>query len=191
MFPKKFGPVIPVALIAVLMLALPWLGGALTDRDHYGLATAGPVPDVAELSRDSMERSNVSATFVFFGYQGCTASCPAQVVNMRKLENRLDRADVRFLYITLAPDDVTASDLREWMQSLGPAFISYHPEDAGHARRLIQSFGGFSDRYNDSMARFAHSADLYLVTRNRRVLRYPGVALDLARVQQDLVAVTE
>ncbi|MEQ6884173.1 SCO family protein [Salicola sp. Rm-C-2C1-2] len=173
------------------MLALPWLAGALTQRDHYGVGTAGPVPDLPQLSRDRMEQQSIAATFVFFGYQGCTASCPAQLVNMRKLANQLDRDDVRFLYITLAPADVTASDLRQWLHTLGPAFVGHHPEDADHARRLIQSFGGFSDRYNESMARFSHSADLYLVARNRQMLRYSGVALDLARVQQDLVAVTD
>ena len=183
---KLFTPLLPVILIAGIRLALPWAAEALTERDHYGLASAGAVPDIPALDPDAMRADDVEATFVFFGFHGCTASCPAQLLNMRRLAEGTERDDVRFLYISLAPSEMAASDVAGWLHSLGPAFRGYRPDDAAHARRLVQSFGGFSDHYGETPGAFDHSADLYLVTRDHRVMRYPGTALDLARVRQDL-----
>ena len=183
---KSLASLLPMFAIAGIMLVLPWVAGALTERDHYGLVPSGSVPDVPELNQMRMNQNGVAAAFVFFGFHGCTASCPAQLVNMRRLAERLDRDDVRFLYVSLAPSEMTASDLSDWLQSLGPAFRGYLPDDAAHARRLVQSLGGFSDHYGETAGVYDHSADLYLVTPDRRMLRYAGTALDLARVQQDL-----
>lgn len=180
-----------VTLIAALMLALPWAGAALSARDHYGLTAQGDIPELEPLAPERMRRQGVEASFVFFGFQGCTASCPAQIVNMRRLASRLERQDVRFLYISLDPDSVEETELDQWMRTLGPGFRAFRPADARAAGQLIQSFGGFSGHASASAANFEHSADLYLVTRAGRMLRYPGTALDLERVEQDLAALTD
>ena len=187
----KLKLVLSVTLIAALMLALPWAAAALSVRDHYGLTVQVDRPGLDPLTPDNMRGQGIEAYFVFFGFQGCTASCPAQIVNMRRLASRLERQDVRFLYISLDPDSVEETELDQWMRALGPGFRAFRPADARAAGQLIQSFGGFSGHARASAANFEHSADLYLVTRAGRMLRYPGTALDLERVEQDLAALTD
>lgn len=185
----KLPLILSVTLIAALMLALPWAAGALSTRDHYGLTTQVEPPELAPLAPERMRRQGVVATFVFFGFEGCTASCPAQIVNMRRLASRLERQDVRFLYVSLDPASVEEAELNQWMHRLGPGFRAFRPDDAQAAGQLIQSFGGFASQASASAGTFEHSADLYLVTQAGRMLRYTGTALDLERVEEDLAAI--
>ncbi len=168
------------------MLALPWAAAALSGRDHYGIEVAGPLPSIPLLQRESMRARGVAATFVFFGFHDCTASCPAQLVNMRRLSDHIQRDDVRFLYISLAPSRIDPVKLERWMQHLGTGFRAFRPADAARARQLLLSMGGFSSPRAKGLLRFEHSSDLYLVSRDHRVLRYAGTALDLDRIGQDL-----
>lgn len=188
----KLPLILSVTLIIALMLALPWVGALLSVRDHYGVSIQVDRPEPAQLAPARMREQGIAATFVFFGYQGCTASCPAQIVNMRRLASRLERPDVRFLYISLDPARVNETELDQWMRTLGPGFRAFKPDGARAARQLIQSFGGFSSQTDRTTTKtFQHSADLYLWTRAGRMLRYPGTALDLDRIEQDLAALTD
>lgn len=184
----------PVSLCLLMLLALglfpalPWLFAATSQGGFYGVPAQTDVPALMRNGRDLLGDHERSASIVFFGYRGCSDACPLQLVNIMELQQRLSTEDVQFVFVTLAPERVSAGELDGWVDSMGENVEGFRPESPGKAQNLIRGFGGRSVNNGRLDEReFTHTANLHVVTPDgiRRLL-YTTVALDLDRVEQDL-----
>jgi len=181
---------LPLLLGIGLLLGLPWLFALTHGSGFYGLEVNRPAPELTTASGNLLEGDH-RASMVFLGYGGCSASCPAQLVNMRRLRDRLAEQGIRFVFVTLAPERVSRRELDRWMSSWGSDFTAFRPESATEAQALARDFGGVSENSSASdQQSFNHTANLHLVTSDgRRRLVYPSPALDLDRVVRDLESI--
>lgn len=178
-----------VMLLALgLFLALPWLFAATSQSGFYGVPVRAEAPELIHNGRDLLVDHDSPASIVFFGYKGCADACPRQLVNTMKLQKRMAGHDLRFLFVSLAPERVSAQELDRWLESMGDGFMGFRPDSAREARDLVRAFGGRSTNSGaERQRRFSHTANLHVVTPDGvRRLIYTGVALDLDRVEQDL-----
>lgn len=178
---------LPLLMGLGLLVSLPWLFALTQNSAFYGIEVNRAAPELTTPSGNLLVGDH-QASLVFLGYSGCSAACPAQFVNMQRLNDRLEGRGIRFVFVTLAPERVTKGELETWMASLGPDFTAFSPESASEAQALARGFGGVSQ---NSIAvdkpAFNHTAKLHLVTSDGiRRLVYPSPALELDRVLQDL-----
>jgi len=73
-------------------------------------------------------------SLMFFGYLGCPDVCPTSLYAMRRMRERLVKADdegTQFIFISLDPISGGSAELRDFLATHGPAFIGLHgPETA-------------------------------------------------------------
>ena len=181
---------LPLLLALGLLLGLPWVFAITTGSGFYGLEVNRSAPRLETASGNLLE-DDQRASNVFLGYRGCAAACPAQLMNMQRLRERLEGQGIRFVFVTLAPGRISGQELADWMDSWGPDFTAFRPESARRAQALARAFGGVSgnSRVSDQQA-FNHTANLHVVTPDGiRRLVYSTPALDLDRVVQDLESI--
>ena len=171
-------------LVAVLFSLLPFLQSILSDSLYYGLKRELDVTAFSELRSDK-----APVAVVFFGYLQCGTVCPLQFMNLKRLHDRLEGESVRFIFITLDPERDDEEKLNKAMASFGQNFIALRPDTRQEAQHLAQIFSdGAAMRPVEGGYEIDHSGFLYVVTGNKKLeLIYTSPALDLDRVEQDLV----
>lgn len=175
-------------LALALFLTLPWLFSATSQDGFYGVPIRVSAPALMKNGQDLLKAHDGPASVVFFGYRGCSDACPLQVVNIIKLQQRMSDRDLRFIFVTLAPERVSAGELDRWTDSMGDNVQGFRPQSPTEAQKLMRAFGGYSANQGHRQEQeFTHTANLHVVTPDgiRRLL-YTTVALDLDKVAQDL-----
>lgn len=167
----------------LLAAALPVMPSLLNDGDFYGMAIDEPGVRV-----DDYQPPGDGLAVVFFGYRQCGTVCPVQLVNLIELSERLEGADVEFLFVTLDPENDTPEALQQTIEGLGEAFRSHRPETQLAAQKLASAYNDFAVKQSDAADNpIAHSARLHVVTSDfRRKLVYTTPDLNLELVEQDL-----
>ncbi|SEG67557.1 SCO family protein [Marinobacterium lutimaris] len=171
-------------LTFLLGLALPFLP-AWTDRDdYYGIAVDNPVPPL-ELADSQIDNG---LRVLFFGYRNCGTVCPAQIVNLVQLQQRLRGHPVEFVFITLDPERDSEEVLQRAASVFGPSFKVVRPESTLLAQNLALAYGDTAARVQSATGyEFDHTANLYVVTTGwRKRLIYTQPVLDLDRMESDL-----
>jgi len=183
--PKSVLPQTLAILVAALGLlaAMPHLHAALSSGGFYGLRTDLAVPPLAGAAAP-----DAGLNVVFFGYRHCDSVCPAQLGNLKRLQQRMTNEPVRFVFVTLDPDRDRQGDLEQLIARLGPQFAAVRPQTTREAQALALAYGGSAhatSRNEDYDIR--HAGHLYVVNGDtRKQLTYTSRNLDLDRVYQDL-----
>jgi len=180
---RKTTSILLFATAFLLALALPVMPSLLNNSGFYGMAIDEPGE-----SLKGYQPPQDGLVVIFFGYRQCGTVCPAQLVNLLDLSQRLDDAKVEFLFVTLDPENDTAQDLQQTMASLGEAFRSYRPETHQSAQKLASAYNDFAVKQGGAPSDYiAHSANLHVVTSDfRRRLVYATPDLKLGLVEQDI-----
>ncbi|WP_169727268.1 SCO family protein [Aliagarivorans marinus] len=121
--------------------------------------------------------------FAFFGYQGCSQSCPRQLLNLLALAQQPSLADSTFVYVDLAPNPHANASTA----SLEDNAVHYQQvTDIAQTRRLSAQLPGFiSTGYQQQVV--DHSAYIYLIDPQGVVRRvYGQLTLNLEQVINDL-----
>ena len=180
---KKHTAILLFVSAFVLVAALPVMPSLLNNDGFYGMAMNEPGTAVT-----GYQPPDNGLSIIFFGYRQCGTVCPVQLVNLMELSQRLEKAEVEFLFVTLDPENDTPEALQQTMTGLGAAFRFYRPETHQDAQKLASAYNDFAvkngNRPNDPIA---HSARLHVVTADyRRRLVYSTPDLNLELVEQDL-----
>lgn len=167
----------------LLAIALPVMPSLIKHTDYYGMTIDEPAERVS-----GYQPPPNGLAIIFFGYRQCGTVCPVQLVNLIELSQRLQDAEVEFLFVTLDPENDTPEALQQTTESLGEAFRSFRPATHQSAQKLASAYNDFAVKQgsalNDSIA---HSARLHVVTPDfRRRLVYTTPDLNLELVEQDI-----
>ncbi|WP_088558772.1 SCO family protein [Marinobacter sp. es.042] len=180
---KKYTAILLFVSAFVVAAALPVMPSLLNNDGFYGMAINEPGAAVGDY-RPPEE----GLAIIFFGYQQCGTVCPVQLVNLMELSQRLEGADIEFLFVTLDPENDTPELLQQTTRSLGKAFRAYRPKNHRAAQKLASAYNDFAVKQGSTADDLiAHSANLHVVTRDfRRRLVYTTPDLNLELVEQDL-----
>lgn len=176
-------PILLFTAALLLILALPVMPSLLKSNDFYGMAIDEPGQPIS-----GYQPPQDGLAVIFFGYRQCGTVCPVQLVNLLELSERLQQADVEFLFVTLDPENDTQEALQQTMEALGASFRAYRPETYRAAQKLASAYNDFAVKNgNRPYELIAHSARLHVVTPDfRRRLVYTTPDLNLELVEQDL-----
>lgn len=187
----KPAPVVLLLTAFVLAAALPFAQGLLNEMggesEFYGYKTNVAVPPLtgADVPDDGL---NV----VFFGYRSCGTVCPLQLLNLKALHDQWSGSQVRFVFVTLDPENDSQEELNAVMAALGQNFRAVRPASFRQAQALADQYGDFAAREPGESQEINHGARLYVVTAdNQRQLLYASPELDLQKVNADLALLME
>lgn len=183
--PKSVLPQTLAILVAAvgLLAAMPRLHAALSSEGFYGLRTDLAVPPLAGAT---VPDSGLNV--VFFGYRHCGSVCPAQLGNLKGLQQRMTDEPVRFVFVTLDPDRDSQAELDQLVAGLGRQFAAVRPDTPREAQALALAYGGSAYATGRGADYdISHAGHLYVVNGDtRKQLTYTSQNLDLDRVHQDL-----
>jgi protein SCO1/2 len=146
------------------------------------IAADGHVVDVGTLDR--------RYKLVFFGFTQCAAVCPMTLVKVRSILSRVGpRSDtIAPLFVSLDPEHDQPAILKTYIEAIDPRIIGI-TGDSERIGRLAQDYGAVVNRHPGATGplAFDHSARLYLVGPDNRMLNYyemdesaPSIASDIA-----------
>lgn len=180
-------------LLAVLLV----LGRGLRRSPSTAITgswTRSPLRDLALIDQEgkplSSERLRGHATLVNFMFASCGSICPAQARALAQVRQALPagvRAEVRFLSVSIDPENDTPAVLKGFAEANGAVlegwwFASAPPDDTS---ALLQRLVGPDPRAVPG----AHPTDLYLVDRSGRLVqRYHGTPPDRDRLVREIQA---
>jgi protein SCO1/2 len=111
----------------------------------------------------------------YFGYTDCPDICPATMVDWRNARRALgDRADhVRFLMVTVDPENDTPEALAEYLGNFDPTFVGLSGTEA-ELRRAWDAFGVKVQKVDlpesATAHSISHSASVFVVNRDEELV---------------------
>jgi protein SCO1/2 len=167
----------PLALQAGTWLpeARPIAGLELTGSDARAL---GP------------EQLRGHPTLLFLGYTSCPDVCPTTLATVRTALQGEPMPGLAVLFVTVDPDRDTPEVLRGYLSAFGPAF---HGAAMAPASRelLLRSLGAVAVRGDGTPYRVDHSATLYLLDRQARLVAVFTPPLAAGPLGTDLRAIAQ
>ena len=182
---KRYIVVGLAASLFLLFAALPALQSALKNHNFYGHMNRYSVPEIPGAPVPAG-----GFNIVFFGFGQCARVCPAQMVNLIKLQEYVDPDKVHFVYVALDADRQDQEQLSNMFKDWGPSFRAVVPDSVSASQQLAFEYGGFAferrNRAPDS-ERFEHDGRLYVTSEANRVeLSYLSTDLEIDRIVDDL-----
>ncbi|MET0292977.1 MAG: SCO family protein [Steroidobacteraceae bacterium] len=191
-----------ILFIAVLALAAA-LTGALVARQLARptvTMTAGtwfpearPVRDFSLIDQDGaafdLSKLQGSPSLLFFGFTHCPDVCPTTLALLAQLDRNPPVPDLRTVLVTVDPQRDDAASLKRYVGAFSPRMIGLTGDDA-QLDLLMTQLGaarvrqpGVGDDYLVD-----HSATVYLLDRNARLVAVFTPPLTLPALRADLAA---
>jgi protein SCO1/2 len=127
---------------------------------------------------------------VFFGFTQCAAVCPMTLVKVRSILSSVGprSGTIAPLFVSLDPEHDQPAILKTYIEAIDPRIIGI-TGDSERIGRLADAYGVIVNRHPGAVGplAFDHSARLYLVGPDNRMLNYyemdesaPSIASDIA-----------
>lgn len=186
--------ILSMVLILGCFLLVPgvaWLNQQMSGG--YGLKLNRPMLDFAwqDVAGEWHHFSDwqQGPSYVFLGFLGCSQICSLRLGQMFSLEQHLTQAGdgqpspVRFLFITIDPQNDSPALRQQRIDALSPSFFSAKlPE-----RQLRQLQQALMEQVSTQQGAINHAGNLYLFSADTRLQRVYGQwQLSVEKMQDDL-----
>lgn len=124
-------------------------------------------------------------TLLFLGYTSCPDVCPTTLATMRAALHDDPWPGLAVLFVTVDAARDTPEVLRAYLSAFGPRFHGAVPGDASR-EALLRSLGAVALRGDAAPYRVDHSATLYLLDAQARLVAVFTPPLSATRLAADL-----
>lgn len=175
-------------LIIVFLLVAPAFLPTLSIFGYYGVRANKEAPQFRMKNTKgqivSLKDLKDNYLYIYFGFTKCSTLCPAHMSGLNTLAKKIDRDDVKFLYITIDPQNDSPEVLDAYLQQFGNRFIALY-DSKEVVKEVSRSYRIY---YKDIKinSQIDHSDMIYFLDKNSKIrLTYTTQHSDANKMASD------